>query len=245
MRFSSACALFLAAALTPGLNASIIVQQGLEESSTPFALFDPNLGTLNNVNLRYSVSNFPININVLSNSAQPVSVDYDLSIPFFTSYEVSNGSRRFGRSQFDATVAGRQQVNLQPQISPDFAYFGSLRLITGGFVESSLDPDIFVDRGDPNSRVPFGNFFNIGFREVAGTINTSRNDVRAFAFPGTQSSVNIGLVRLTYDFTPFASAVPEPGTWTMMLVGFGAIGYAMRRKPKAKVTIAGANSFKA
>jgi hypothetical protein len=28
-------------------------------------------------------------------------------------------------------------------------------------------------------------------------------------------------------------AVPEPGTWTMMLVGFGGIGLAMRRKKKA------------
>jgi hypothetical protein len=26
------------------------------------------------------------------------------------------------------------------------------------------------------------------------------------------------------------SAVPEPGTWTMMLLGFGAIGYCMRRR---------------
>jgi hypothetical protein len=26
------------------------------------------------------------------------------------------------------------------------------------------------------------------------------------------------------------SAVPEPGTWAMMLVGFGAVGYSMRRR---------------
>jgi hypothetical protein len=28
-----------------------------------------------------------------------------------------------------------------------------------------------------------------------------------------------------------ASAVPEPTTWAMMLVGFGAVGYSMRRRP--------------
>ena len=28
----------------------------------------------------------------------------------------------------------------------------------------------------------------------------------------------------------FAAAVPEPGTWAMMLLGFGAIGFSMRRK---------------
>ncbi len=26
------------------------------------------------------------------------------------------------------------------------------------------------------------------------------------------------------------NAVPEPGTWAMMLLGFGAAGYAMRRR---------------
>lgn len=32
-----------------------------------------------------------------------------------------------------------------------------------------------------------------------------------------------------------ASALPEPGTWAMMLMGFGFIGYAMRRN-RSKVT---------
>lgn len=30
--------------------------------------------------------------------------------------------------------------------------------------------------------------------------------------------------------TPPSNAVPEPGTWMMMLIGFGAVGYAMRRR---------------
>ena len=30
-------------------------------------------------------------------------------------------------------------------------------------------------------------------------------------------------------FNP-SSAVPEPGTWAMMLIGFGAVGFAMRRR---------------
>jgi hypothetical protein len=31
-------------------------------------------------------------------------------------------------------------------------------------------------------------------------------------------------------------AVPEPGTWAMMLLGFGAIGFAMRRRKQAEGT---------
>jgi hypothetical protein len=35
-----------------------------------------------------------------------------------------------------------------------------------------------------------------------------------------------------------ASAVPEPTTWAMMLVGFGAVGYSMRNRPNRKVQLA-------
>jgi hypothetical protein len=35
-----------------------------------------------------------------------------------------------------------------------------------------------------------------------------------------------------------ASAVPEPTTWAMMLVGFGAVGYSMRKRPNAKTQLA-------
>jgi hypothetical protein len=31
-------------------------------------------------------------------------------------------------------------------------------------------------------------------------------------------------------FSPSSSPVPEPAAWAMMLVGFGAVGYSMRRR---------------
>lgn len=34
-------------------------------------------------------------------------------------------------------------------------------------------------------------------------------------------------------FVPSVAAVPEPGTWAMMLLGFGAIGFSMRRRRPA------------
>jgi hypothetical protein len=33
------------------------------------------------------------------------------------------------------------------------------------------------------------------------------------------------------------SPVPEPGTWAMMLIGFGGLGYSMRRRPKLSARI--------
>jgi PEP-CTERM motif len=35
-----------------------------------------------------------------------------------------------------------------------------------------------------------------------------------------------------------ATAVPEPSTWAMMLLGFGAIGFALRRRKSAVTTLA-------
>ena len=32
------------------------------------------------------------------------------------------------------------------------------------------------------------------------------------------------------------SAVPEPATWAFMLIGFGAVGYSMRKRPSGKIT---------
>lgn len=45
------------------------------------------------------------------------------------------------------------------------------------------------------------------------------------------SSVSFGLIGYSFATT----AVPEPGTWTMMMLGFGLLGAAMRRRPAAFV----------
>lgn len=34
------------------------------------------------------------------------------------------------------------------------------------------------------------------------------------------------------------SGVPEPATWAMLMMGFGAVGYSLRRRPKARVRFA-------
>jgi hypothetical protein len=46
-----------------------------------------------------------------------------------------------------------------------------------------------------------------------------------------QNFTGVGAPRIT-------SAVPEPTTWAMMLVGFGAVGYSMRRRPAVKTQLA-------
>ena len=55
-------------------------------------------------------------------------------------------------------------------------------------------------------------------------------------FAGTARSVTFGgtFNQIGYDNLTFGAAdvgaVPEPGTWAMMLLGFGAIGFGLRRR---------------
>lgn len=77
----------------------------------------------------------------------------------------------------------------------------------------------------------------LGFTTAAGT------NVNLFF----QSSANSFRINTTNPFTssfvtananPVAAAVPEPGTWAMMLLGFGFVGGAMRSaKRRQKLTV--------
>ena len=42
--------------------------------------------------------------------------------------------------------------------------------------------------------------------------------------------------KLDYGFRTWMDAVPEPQTWAMMLMGFGFVGFAMRRRQKVAVS---------
>jgi hypothetical protein len=44
---------------------------------------------------------------------------------------------------------------------------------------------------------------------------------------------NVGLDNIAFEVRPLASAVPEPATWAMMILGVGGIGAAARRRRSA------------
>jgi hypothetical protein len=75
---------------------------------------------------------------------------------------------------------------------------------------------------------------NDGFR--SGTVLELANGERTginFSFMrggfGTETSLTAPTFRV-FQLNP--TVVPEPATWAMMLVGFGAVGYSMRKQPK-------------
>ena len=61
---------------------------------------------------------------------------------------------------------------------------------------------------------------NLGFAGIISDIPITRFVV--LAVNGEQINTGVDNIRV-------AAAIPEPGTWAMMLIGFGAIGFSMRR----------------
>lgn len=53
----------------------------------------------------------------------------------------------------------------------------------------------------------------------------------------TVTGVSRGLGSYGGNLTFIPTAVPEPGTWAMMLLGFGAIGFSMRRRRRVTASL--------
>lgn len=86
-----------------------------------------------------------------------------------------------------------------------------------------------VGIGDPAAT---GNFV-LGFAPGTTSFNLDRFFVRYQSLESdayqAESATGVGVV---------GGAVPEPATWMMMMLGFGLIGGAMRRRQKVRVTYA-------
>ncbi|MBW6527050.1 FxDxF family PEP-CTERM protein [Sphingomonas sp. RHCKR7] len=90
-------------------------------------------------------------------------------------------------------------------------------------------------------------FTSVTINDIAATITRMSNGAFEVAFINNVPIVAGELNRLVVNgvsrgngayggqatFTPVNSAVPEPATWAMMIMGFGVVGYAMRRRRTA------------
>jgi hypothetical protein len=159
-----------------------------------------------------------------------------------------------GFSQFDFivdnAVLGEAFVPISGSgssiVTPENRLFN---LTTFGTETFDIDPE-FIPADNmfgPDLRI---RFIGPGFYDYSDTIFSVPQAIGVqgcFGRFGTEEECTVSDYRLTYEYTPAPSqppgAVPEPATWAMMLLGFAAIGGAMRsakRKQKQKLTLTNA-----
>ncbi|KTE18856.1 hypothetical protein ATE67_17370 [Sphingopyxis sp. H050] len=91
-------------------------------------------------------------------------------------------------------------------------------LVTGTLSDGgTLTTTLTVGRGFQNYALNWGNLTSISFGQLQS------------------SSEYLAFDNINYSTE---GAVPEPGTWAMMIVGFGAIGAAARRRRSKKLALA-------
>ncbi|WP_207912446.1 PEPxxWA-CTERM sorting domain-containing protein [Parafrankia sp. BMG5.11] len=113
------------------------------------------------------------------------------------------------------------------------AEFNILASVGGLVTLSALDSaNMIIESIMPTVGISGQNFF--GFLADASTPISS---IQITAAPGTRIS-SISQVRVGGVSAATPGAVPEPATWAMMLFGFGAVGFGMRRRrSKEKVRV--------
>lgn len=156
------------------------------------------------------------NATVTIDSTSMVTAENDAGLTFAIGYtDVSSSSPFSEFITWTETLAGTYGITLSTTADggvngPTDVDFTKVFLSGGSIVgELLLNPD--VDNTDQNE-----DYFLSGLFLDAGTytlrIEGTRGETAGFG----------GNIAFT--------AIPEPGTWAMMLLGFGAIGFAMRRR---------------
>ena len=108
----------------------------------------------------------------------------------------------------------------------EFNLFGATQGDTITFTTTCLDPTNCNITTDNTFTLSNGqNFF--GVKAADGTVLTS------VSFTSSAGIEAVKQVRIA-GLNAVNGAVPEPATWAMMLFGFGAVGFGMRRRRSQK-----------
>lgn len=176
-----------------------------------FDRFDTTLGTLTSVSVNYTVSQ-TVGFELLGDPTYRGPVLFTASGTYVTT-GLPNSSGDISTS-FVMDNPGAQ-ITFPISFTESMGYFGS-------------DVTYFVG-SNPIYFAPGINALGVRGTYPGGSISSTR----ALTIRGTTLTGSISVV---YGYVAAATAVPEPASWAMMILGVGAVGFAMRRSRKQKVS---------
>lgn len=142
-------------------------------------------------------------------------------------------------------AAGSGFVNVFPSSFPDIANIPAASQFTfnfGPLVFTPTGSDLFGIQYNNGKFNGFAYINSFSFQGGSYQLNIQGGSLSVYEIVGGQPTfnslvngyINIGDTALTgrTAFVPVSqnAAVPEPATWALMLIGFGGIGVAMRRR---------------
>ena len=235
----TAVAMFVAAVAQPAA-AQVIVEQGTNYGVELGALpgFDYSLGSLDQVTLTISgtenrsgfahVGFWPEGAPATANLSWSIDGTSD-----FTLYQWPEHAGSVELASFSVAIAGEGQET----VSDEDRLF---EMSASGEATFSLDPSLIPQLGSSGfyDWDLVLRFWGPGFYDGSDVTFTSDQPLDPIALGPTcfdgqfhgEEECNTFVYTLSYFYTP--QAVPEPSTWAMMLLGFGAAGFTLRRARK-------------
>ena len=80
-------------------------------------------------------------------------------------------------------------------------------------------------------------YFGVHYGNGQGGPGNSTTFYKIFATNLDIITLNLGASSTATLFAQVANPVPEPATWAMMLAGFGAVGFALRRRERVRANV--------
>ncbi|UUR07824.1 PEPxxWA-CTERM sorting domain-containing protein [Sphingomonas glaciei] len=138
------------------------------------------------------------------------------------------------------TATGTQTIIKCPPGAPTscFTSYPSGNL-TQSYAANFSQTILPIDLKEGDNSFTYGSVGTIGYYSgiinFSGGVLTGRNLFYSYEDPGVRTiTLNSSYINASARSFSVAAvtAVPEPGTWALMLVGFLAVGSALRRKPR-------------